>query len=148
MDTFYADRHLANISEAHVIPLFQGAGITSWTNPAPEEDYEARCRYDVGFYTNREWLVEQKLDWYSLHSPNFCIERPTLEHTASHYWIHIEPQAYILPMPTVKKLYLGHPKKLVGYQNRIEAAIVPKKAFKAQSKPLWAFVKQIANHYQ
>lgn len=138
---FTQDLNVAHIAEKHLVQAFQNRNIQAWTNDAP--DYQTLKGYDLGFYNNGEWLAEAKLDWYSLHSPNFLIEQQTLEHTKAHYWIHIEPVPWILPVPSVRQLFNNHPLKYGIGEGNVNGVCVKKVTFKEQAKPLWKFVQQL-----
>jgi len=135
---FTKDLAISHMVDEHIIQVFKNAKREAWINP--QKDYQGLCEYDTAFYDRGEWHTENKTDYYALHSPNFCIETPTLEHTKAHYWIHIEPHAYILPTHLVRQLHDSYPKKLVGEQG-LSAAMIPKTAFKQVAKPLWKFLK-------
>lgn len=135
---FKQDLEYSHIADAHIIQVFKNAGKEAWDNP--HKDYNGLCEYDTAFYDGTEWHTENKTDWYSLHSGNFCIETPTLEHTKSHYWIHIEPCAWIIPTHKLRLIHDSYPKKLVGDQ-KLSVAMIPKTAFKQVAKPLWKFLK-------
>lgn len=124
-DKFQANLNEVSRAELAIVELLKKQGYSAWLNPKKNGD----C--DVYFIENgKQYGVEVKTDFASLHTGNVCIEPQTLEHTKAHYFAFIVPEVKFMATVDVRNLYTDHFQsgKNGGDQNK-RLALIPKDDF-------------------
>jgi hypothetical protein len=161
MPDFYQDKFTrGNPAEYIVYELCRSRGLKAELNPAPEEDLEARRGWDIlieGVH------YEIKSDWYSWKSHNICVEKASLDHTCSTFFIYALPRPsqiyfHVFPVAKLRELYeakvtgandhgdyyqvYAYLHKKVGDQVDNEAVLLPEEITKTVGMPFWQATKQ------
>lgn len=125
MDKFTANLNEASRAELAMVKLLEKRGNEAWLNPHKNGD----C--DIYVVSNgRQYKVEVKTDFASLHSDNICLEPQTLEHTKADWFAFIIPEVKFMPTMDVRNLYFQYYQsgKRGGDQNQ-KLALIPKDIF-------------------
>lgn len=132
---FYRDLQEASRFEAALLSLLQSKGLNAWLNPA--EDLDGKRAYDIGVHNGHaERKLELKLDLFSIHSPNFVLEEPTLQHSQADFFVIGLVQPFILTRYEAGLLYSQSRKVMGGDGGRTRMALVPKSVLKDQYDPV------------
>jgi|SRR5579875_509490 len=90
MSDFYEDKfNRGSPVEKIILELCRLNHIPAELNPSPEEGRDGRAAYDI--------LIagipcDVKADWLSWTTHNICVERESLNHTQSDYFIYALPR--------------------------------------------------------
>ena len=140
MNDFYAARAEGHKLEDTIIDALSFRGLQAWRNPAPEDDYEGRCAYDVAVSSGKgNYTIESKMDFLSATTGNICIERPTLDHSQADFFIFGLPYLHVFTREEIEKAYTMGRVKLVGDQ-KIPAALVHKSVTHELGRSLKDFI--------